>query len=183
MNIHEINNGTPRWWAVVATGLPLVLLTILVPLFFDTLFHTTIIAVRSRIVQSTGLILLSCAFILLFVSGYFPVFEGLHLEAIPILSILLYAARKWYAFWNQQPPTEWRFYCFFFLYTLCVGLLNEFLTNFILLPFFLSILCMLPCWWKRDRLKAWWSTRKETHEERGARATAASRHPPAGEND
>ena len=35
MNIREINNGTPKWSAVVAFGLPLALVTVALPLGFN----------------------------------------------------------------------------------------------------------------------------------------------------
>ena len=35
MNIREINNGAPRWSAVVALGLPLAVVTVAMPLGFN----------------------------------------------------------------------------------------------------------------------------------------------------
>ena len=35
MNIREINNGAPRWSAVVALGLPLAVVTVALPLGFN----------------------------------------------------------------------------------------------------------------------------------------------------
>ncbi|KAK5467496.1 hypothetical protein LTS15_000469 [Exophiala xenobiotica] len=180
MNIKEINDGTPRWWAVVAVGLPLVLLTIVVPLFFDSFYQASVTAAQSRSFKATAFICGAVIFIILFASEDVPFLWGYYLDTIPIGLLLLYALRKWYVFWNKLPKTEWRFYCFFFLYTLTVGALNNYLSSAIVLPFFLAILPMLGYWWKRDRVKAWWTlwiherrrSRKSQQEARHARKQA-----------
>ncbi|KAK5213542.1 hypothetical protein LTR20_008188 [Exophiala xenobiotica] len=182
MNIKEINDGTPRWWAVVAVGLPLVLLTIVVPLFFDSFYQASVTAAQSRTFKAAAFICGAIIFIILFVSEGTPFLGGYYLDTIPIGLLLLYALRKWYVFWNKQPKTEWRFYCFFFFYTLVVGAFNNYsyLSSDIALPFFLAILPMLGYWWKRDRVKAWWTlwiherrrSRKSQQEARHARRQA-----------
>ncbi|KAK7901038.1 hypothetical protein LTR67_003324 [Exophiala xenobiotica] len=182
MNIKEINDGTPRWWAVVAVGLPLVLLTIVVPLFFDSFYQASVTAAQSRTFKAAAFICGAIIFIILFVSEGTPFLGGYYLDTIPIGLLLLYALRKWYVFWNKQPKTEWRFYCFFFFYTLVVGASNNYsyLSSDIALPFFLAILPMLGYWWKRDRVKTWWTlwiherrrSRKSQQEARHARRQA-----------
>jgi hypothetical protein len=158
MNIKEINSGSPRWWAVVATGIPLVLLTILVPLFFDRLFHISLAAMRSRLLRSMGWTMFFSLLIFLFVSDYFPWTLGLHLSAIPLAVMLLYSLRMAYLYWSSRVRTEFRFYILYFFCTLGIGLANELTDSVATLPFMLLLLVVLPVWWSRDRLMVSWQS-------------------------
>lgn len=63
MNIREINNGTPYWWAVVATGLTLVATTIITPLLFDRVFRTVLKTLQNPVFYYTVVAPLKIAYV------------------------------------------------------------------------------------------------------------------------
>lgn len=154
MNIKEINNGTPKWWAVVAVGLPLVLITIVVPLSFDFVFSKLLLIVRSRLFRMLVILLAGAVFTALFVSGTMLPW---HIDTIPTACILIYCI--WKAWQRTSRVNTW-FYYLFSLYVFLIGFLNSFLGSIVTLPFFLLMPLILWLWWQRLRMIDWLKSRK-----------------------
>jgi uncharacterized membrane protein len=163
MNIEEIGSSPPRWWAVVATGLPLVAMTILVPLTYDKFIRLLLRAINSRVVRFAGFVVGSIIFLGLFMSSYIPYLKSYHLNLIPIVALVLYSLRKLFTTVVIDDFGRFRdlfFYACFSGYVLVVGVLNSFYDTYITLPFFILIFPMLWFWWHEERIEMWWKHRK-----------------------
>lgn len=94
MNIDEIVSYKPKAWMVVALGVPLVLLTILIPLVFETLLRTIIKIWSSRPFHIAVFVVGVFIFIFTYTFSYVPNLVYLRLAIIPTVILGGYSMTK-----------------------------------------------------------------------------------------
>ncbi|KAB8416374.1 hypothetical protein FH972_024893 [Carpinus fangiana] len=121
MNIKEINGGAPKWWAVIACGLSLVLVTVIVPLSFDKLLSAALQLWAYPLYTSVQVVTISLLaahpVVLIYITQYH------HLDLLYMVAIAFYAIAQAVSMARRVPrrTASMNFFCVYALYVVVFG--------------------------------------------------------------
>jgi hypothetical protein len=162
MNLREINHGGPRWWVAVATALPLVALTIVVPLAFEKTVRLITRLMKSRFFGKIIYILF------LLICFWFSFYNIYHLDLILPLSLAYYSLGQiWRALCRPSGRfKDFVFYVCFLVYILAAGISNDLTGESLVGLQLLQLLGVigLILWRREEHIMAWWRRVRRNHD-------------------
>jgi len=162
MNVTEINGAgsIPHYYHVIAVGIPLVLLTIVVPLISGTMIRLVMSIMASHIAATVALLLAWCIALTLYVFP-FPGSPSMNFSLLPASAFLLFCSWKAVSHFKQRNRNDVVVYVICACMTPVIALLSFYPETYALsFPLAFPLLPFLWGWAHRKRIMDWMAKRR-----------------------